>query len=146
MRRSSATGYGLNDRVSGVRFPTGAGNFSLFHRVQTGSGAHPAPYPMGIADPSLEVKRPWREADNSSPSVAEVKNVWRCTFTPQYVFIAWCLVKHRNYFTFTLHSDRLWGPPNFPFSGLRGALLRRGGGEAAAAPWCWPLTSIKCRG
>jgi len=26
----------------------GAGNFSLHHRVQTGSGAHPASYPMGI--------------------------------------------------------------------------------------------------
>jgi len=24
-----------------------AGNFSLHHRVQTGSGAHPASYPMG---------------------------------------------------------------------------------------------------
>jgi hypothetical protein len=29
------------------RFPAGAGNFSL-HRVQNGSGAHPASYPMGI--------------------------------------------------------------------------------------------------
>jgi hypothetical protein len=31
----------------GVRFPAGAGNFSLNHRVQNGSGAHPASYPMG---------------------------------------------------------------------------------------------------
>jgi len=31
----------------GVRFPVGAGNFSLWHHVQTGSGAHPASYPMG---------------------------------------------------------------------------------------------------
>jgi hypothetical protein len=30
-----------------VRFPTGAGNFSLHHRVQNGSGAHPASYPLG---------------------------------------------------------------------------------------------------
>jgi hypothetical protein len=28
-------------------FPAGAGNFSLHHRVQNGSGAHPASYPMG---------------------------------------------------------------------------------------------------
>jgi hypothetical protein len=41
-----ALGYGLDDRGSGVRFPSGAGNFSL-HRVQNGSGAHPASYPMG---------------------------------------------------------------------------------------------------
>jgi hypothetical protein len=42
-----ALGYGLDDRGSRVRFPTGAGNFSLHHRVQNGSGAHPASYPMG---------------------------------------------------------------------------------------------------
>jgi hypothetical protein len=42
-----ATDYGLDDRVIGVRFLAGAGNFSLHHRVQTGSGAHPASYPMG---------------------------------------------------------------------------------------------------
>jgi hypothetical protein len=32
---------------SRFRIPAGAGNFSLHHRVQTGSGAHPASYPMG---------------------------------------------------------------------------------------------------
>jgi hypothetical protein len=42
-----ALGYGLDDRGSRVRFPAGAGNFSLHHRVQNGSGAHPASYPMG---------------------------------------------------------------------------------------------------
>jgi len=31
----------------GFRFPAGAGNFSLRHHVQTGSGASPASYPMG---------------------------------------------------------------------------------------------------
>jgi hypothetical protein len=43
-----ALDYGLDDRGSSVRFPAGAGNFSLRHRVQNGSGAHPASYPMGI--------------------------------------------------------------------------------------------------
>jgi hypothetical protein len=42
-----ALGYGLDDRGSRVRFPAGARNFSLHHRVQSGSGAHPASYPMG---------------------------------------------------------------------------------------------------
>jgi hypothetical protein len=37
----------LDDQGSTVRFPLGAGNFSLHHRVQNGSGAHPASYPMG---------------------------------------------------------------------------------------------------
>jgi hypothetical protein len=41
-----ATGYGLDHRGSGVRFPAGAGKFSLRHRVQTGSVAHPASYPV----------------------------------------------------------------------------------------------------
>jgi hypothetical protein len=42
-----ALGYGMNDRGSRVQFPAGAGNFSLHHRVQNGSGAHPASYTMG---------------------------------------------------------------------------------------------------
>jgi hypothetical protein len=40
-------GYGLDRWGPRVRFPAGAGNFSLHHRVQNGSGAHPASYPMG---------------------------------------------------------------------------------------------------
>jgi hypothetical protein len=41
-----ALGYGPDDRGSMVRLPAGAGNFSLHHRVQNGSGAHTASYPM----------------------------------------------------------------------------------------------------
>jgi hypothetical protein len=37
----------LKEKDSRVRFPAGAGNFSLHHRVQNGSGAHPASYPRG---------------------------------------------------------------------------------------------------
>jgi hypothetical protein len=43
----TALGYGLDNRASRDRFPAGAGNFSLHHRVQNGSGAQPAFYPMG---------------------------------------------------------------------------------------------------
>jgi hypothetical protein len=42
-----ALGYGLDDLDSRFRFPAGAGNFSLHHRVQNSSGAHPASYPLG---------------------------------------------------------------------------------------------------
>jgi hypothetical protein len=42
-----ALGYGLDDRGSRVRFPAGAGNFSLHHSVQNCSGSHPASYPIG---------------------------------------------------------------------------------------------------
>jgi hypothetical protein len=63
----------MDDRGSRVRLPEGAGNFSLHHRVQNGSGAHPASYPMGTRALSLGVKRPECEADHSPPSSAEVK-------------------------------------------------------------------------
>jgi hypothetical protein len=51
-----ALGYGLDDRGSRVRFPAGAGNFSLHHRVQNGSEDHPASYPMGTRGSSPEGK------------------------------------------------------------------------------------------
>jgi hypothetical protein len=34
------------------------------------------------------VKRPGREADKSAPYSTELKNAWRYTSTPHYVFIA----------------------------------------------------------
>jgi len=47
-----------------------AENFSLHHRVQSGSGVQPASYPISTGGSSLGVKR---EADHSPPSTAEVK-------------------------------------------------------------------------
>jgi hypothetical protein len=89
------TGYGLDDRGSRVRFPAGAGNFSL-HRVQNGSEAHPASYPMGSMGSFQGVKLtthlylvPSHRMRGAIPPL------------PQYVFMAWCLVKHRDNFTFT---------------------------------------------
>jgi hypothetical protein len=68
-----ALGYGLDDQSSRVRFLAGAGNFSLHHRLQNSSGAHPASYPMGTRNSFPGVKRPGRESDHSPPSSAEVK-------------------------------------------------------------------------
>jgi hypothetical protein len=59
-----------NDRSS---IPSGAGNFSLRHHVQTDPGAHPTSYPKVTGDLPLGVKRPGREGDHSTPSSAEVK-------------------------------------------------------------------------
>jgi hypothetical protein len=42
-----ALSYGLDDQGSRVRFPAGAGNFSLHHRVQNGSGAYSDSYAVG---------------------------------------------------------------------------------------------------
>jgi hypothetical protein len=68
-----ALGYGPDDRGSRIRFPAAAGNFSLHYRVQNGSGALPASYPMGTRSSFPGVKRPGREADHLPPSSAEVK-------------------------------------------------------------------------
>jgi hypothetical protein len=51
-----ALGYGLDNRGFRVRFPAKARNFSLHHRVQNGSGAHPASYPMGTRGSFLRDK------------------------------------------------------------------------------------------
>jgi hypothetical protein len=40
----------MDDRGSRFRFPAGAGNVSLHHRVQNGTGPHPATYTMGTRD------------------------------------------------------------------------------------------------
>jgi hypothetical protein len=59
----------------GVRFPTGAEDFSSSLCVQTGSGAHPHSCTMGTGSPFPGGKaRPGRDADHAPQSCAEVKN------------------------------------------------------------------------
>jgi hypothetical protein len=69
--------YGLDDRSSRVRFPTGAGDFSFHHRVQKVSGARPALYTVGTGGSFSG-----SEADHLLPSSAEVKIAWNYTSTP----------------------------------------------------------------
>jgi hypothetical protein len=76
----TALGYGLDDRGSRVRFPAGAGNFSLHHRYQNGTGAHPISYRRVPGVLSLGVKRPGREADHLH-IVPRSKNEWSYTST-----------------------------------------------------------------
>jgi hypothetical protein len=64
-----ALGYGLDVRGSKVRFSAGAGNFSLHHRVQNGSGSHPASCRMSTRD-------------HSPPLVPSSKNEWSHTSAP----------------------------------------------------------------
>jgi hypothetical protein len=63
--------------------------FSLRHYVQTGPMPPPPPvsYPVGISDSSLGSKAAGGEANHSSPSSAEIKNVWSYISTPRYFFI-----------------------------------------------------------
>jgi hypothetical protein len=91
-----ATGW-----MIGGSSPGRAGNFSR-HRIQAGSGTHPASYPIGKRYPSLGVKRPVHEADHSPPSSAEVKNAWSYTSTPPIRLHSVVLSKkkHRDNFAF----------------------------------------------
>jgi hypothetical protein len=78
-----------------------SGKFSLYHRVQTASGAHPSSYLMGTKGLSPRVKRPPElEADHTPPRSADVTNTWSSTSTPPYVFMARCSTKHGDNFTF----------------------------------------------
>jgi hypothetical protein len=67
----TVTSYGLDYPGSGFRFPVGVGNFP--HRIQTGSGVHPASYTISTGGSFPGVKRPGGEAEQSLPT-AEVKN------------------------------------------------------------------------
>jgi hypothetical protein len=84
-----------------------AGNFSLHHRVQNSSGAHPASYPVGTGSYFPGVKQPGHECDQSPPSSAKVKNVWAIPLLTQFLFMVSCLVKQRDNYTFTFIKHSL---------------------------------------
>jgi hypothetical protein len=93
-----ALGYGLDDRGSRVRFPAGAGNFSLGtteSRTALGPTQPPIQWVPGAL--SLGVKRPGREADHSPHLVPRLKNEWSYTSTPPIRLMAWCLAKARGH-------------------------------------------------
>jgi hypothetical protein len=69
-----------------------------------GSGAHPSSYPVGSGGSFSGENQPGRDAHHSSPPSAEV-NMWSYTFIRPYVFMAWCLVKHRTTFPLAGRDD-----------------------------------------
>jgi hypothetical protein len=74
--------------------------FTIASRTALGPTQHPIQWVPDAL--SLGVKRPGREADHSPPYSAGVKNAWSYTYIPQYVFMAWYLVKQTDFiFTFT---------------------------------------------
>jgi hypothetical protein len=90
-------GGGADYRGSEIRFPAGTGNLSLHNRVQTVLGPTPPHIQWKPGALSLGIKQPVREADHLPPSSAKVKNAWSYNSTPKYVFMAWCLVNHRDF-------------------------------------------------
>jgi hypothetical protein len=97
--RDSSVGIAL--RFLGFDSRLGLGIFLFITVSRTALGPTQPPTQWVPGSLSLWVKRPGREADNSPPFSAEVNNAWNYTSTPQYVFMAWCLVKRRENFTFT---------------------------------------------
>jgi hypothetical protein len=76
-----ALSYGLDDRGSWVQFQAGLG-ISLFTTAsRTALGPTQPPIQWVTGALSLGVKRPGREADQSPPSSAAVKNAWSYTST-----------------------------------------------------------------
>jgi hypothetical protein len=76
-------GYALDDSRQGKK------NSSLLHNVWTGSGAHPASYPLGFWD-----KRQGQGSDLSPPSSSELQNFQTVSTVIQsdiYVYIIWKL-------------------------------------------------------
>jgi hypothetical protein len=113
-----ALGYGLDVQGSRVQFPVGAGTFLFITASRTPLRPTQPPIQWEPGVLSLGVKRPGRKADHSLPSTAEVKNAWSYTSIPQYTFMAWCLVKHRDNFTlryFTLPNLLYWMAMNGQF-------------------------------
>jgi hypothetical protein len=81
---------------------------SLHHCIQNGSGAHPASYPMAMSGsfPRGKAAGEWNwplisiycQGQRMSGAIPPL---------PQYAFMVWCLVKHRDNFTFTFMIAQL---------------------------------------
>jgi hypothetical protein len=76
---------------------------SFRHRVQTGSGAHPASYRMGTRGPF-----PGGKAVTAHLHlVSRLKIRGIIHLLPQYVFKAWFSVKHRDNFTLPIRPRKM---------------------------------------
>jgi hypothetical protein len=83
----------MDDRGS-IAGSSNDGTFSLRHRIQAGSEAHSASYPMGTEDSYAGVKRKGREDDHLH--VMQRKSMrGAIPALPQYVSKAWRLIKQK---------------------------------------------------
>jgi hypothetical protein len=86
---------GVTGRTTGVRSSVDAKYSSFLHSVQVGSGAYPASYPIDTVgyfhgDKTVGSRR--------RPFSIQYRGQewWSYTSVPPYVFIVWCLIKHRD--------------------------------------------------
>jgi hypothetical protein len=92
-----------------VRCPSGAENSSLHHRVQNGSAAHPASYPVGTGGSFLGGKAAGAWNWPYLHLLLRSKNEWSYT-SAQYVFMAWCSVKAQGQLYLYPLDRRIRGP------------------------------------
>jgi len=75
------------------------GIVSVLHRLQTGSGAHPASYPVGTGGSFSEGVSGRGVNPTTHLHLLLRLRMRRAIYPiPQYVFMGWCLVKHSNNF------------------------------------------------
>jgi hypothetical protein len=76
--------------------------FFLLHSVQTSHEAHPALYTVGTgASFPMWGNQLGHGSDHSPPSSAKVENGGAIPSLPPHIYMVWCLIKHRDNFTYT---------------------------------------------
>jgi hypothetical protein len=91
-----------------IRYPTRSWDCFSLQNVQTESGAQPRPIEKVLKSLSLEVKRPKREPDHSSPSTAEARRseavLLRAPPPPRIISLAWTGITSKCY-TLSANTD-----------------------------------------
>jgi hypothetical protein len=88
--------HGLDDQ--GIR-----ANTFLSQSIQTGPEPTQLPIEQVQGALYLGVKELGHEANHSPLTSAEVQNVWSYTSTSTHFFMAWCLIRQRDYFYHHIH-------------------------------------------
>ena len=105
MSRSCLVGTATRLRAEryGFRILVGASDFSPRQNVHTASRAHQASYSVRTGVHFRGVKWQRREVNHSTPSSAEVKNVWSYASVPLYAFMEWAVTIYYYYCCYYCH-------------------------------------------
>jgi hypothetical protein len=97
---------------SRIWFPIGEEIFPFSTESRPALGPNLSPWVPGALSP--EVKCLGHKVDHSPPTNVKIKNIWSCTSTLPYIFMAWCSIKHMdnlNCFIAVSQSNRLCCTP-----------------------------------